>query len=112
MAYLPEPIIPKLILTEIKPKHRELLNKLVVFDCIDSTNTYLLTQAKKAIPSGYVCLANEQTAGRGRFSRSWYSPPGSNIYCSLFWRFTHLHKDLSGLSLAVAVMIIKVLQQY
>ena len=63
------------------------LATLDIFDSINSTNTYLLECAKIAAPSGSVCFAEQQTKGRGRLGRLWYSPRGANIYCSLLWYF-------------------------
>ena len=112
MSHLLEPLDPKFILDSIAPRNRHYLRKLEIFDTIDSTNTYLLQKAKEDISSGFLCLTDQQTQGRGRFGKSWVSPPGANIYCSLFWRFAHLQHEISGLSMAVAVMIAKVLHQY
>jgi BirA family biotin operon repressor/biotin-[acetyl-CoA-carboxylase] ligase len=50
-------------------------SKLYYFDTIDSTNEYAKSLLKEA-PEGTVVLANEQTDGKGRFGKSWYSPTG------------------------------------
>ncbi len=42
--------------------------------------------AEGGAPEGTAFLADEQTAGRGRFDRSWVSPPGVNIYLTLVLR--------------------------
>jgi BirA family transcriptional regulator, biotin operon repressor / biotin---[acetyl-CoA-carboxylase] ligase len=34
-------------------------------------------------PEGAVAVADEQTAGRGRFGRTWAAPPGTAILCSV-----------------------------
>jgi len=34
-------------------------------------------------PPGTVIVAEEQTAGQGRMGRSWYSPRGEGLYCSI-----------------------------
>lgn len=34
-------------------------------------------------PPGTVIVAEEQTAGQGRMGRSWYSPRGAGLYCSI-----------------------------
>lgn len=99
------------ILSAIEDNHRNLLSSLEIFDAIDSTNSYLLTKAKEGAPSGGVCFAEQQTHGRGRCGKSWFSPYGTNIYCSLLWRFDQ-YADLSGLSIAVGVMIVNVLKKY
>lgn len=88
------------------------LNRLDVFDTIDSTNTYLLTHAKSYAESGCVCLAEEQTQGRGRQGKTWFSPKGANISCSILWKLTGVNVDIAPLSLAVAVMVMRALQQY
>lgn len=53
---------------------------------VDSTNTYLDNLAREGYPHGTVVVADSQTAGRGRFSRRWFSPPGRNIYMSILVR--------------------------
>ena len=81
--------------------------KLDVFKRIDSTSTYL--QQKTGADQIYVCLTEYQQKGKARFNRHWCSPFGQNIYLSIK---TTLQKDLSelsGLSLAVASIIVKTL---
>jgi len=70
---------------------------------LESTNTYLMRAAAQALPGGSVCLAEYQSAGRGRQGRRWVSSFGSNLCFSLVWRFNCGPDALSGLSLAVAV---------
>ena len=53
----------------------------LVFDTIDSTNTYAKEHLEE-LEDGSLVAAWEQTAGRGRFDRKWISPPGVNIYAS------------------------------
>ena len=55
-------------------------------DSIDSTNTALKSLAASGAPEGTVLCANQQTAGRGRLGRSFYSPTGSGLYVSLLLR--------------------------
>jgi BirA family biotin operon repressor/biotin-[acetyl-CoA-carboxylase] ligase len=51
----------------------------------DSTN--LVAKEKAAeLPHGSAVFAEEQTAGRGRFGRGFYSPPGTGIYMSVILR--------------------------
>lgn len=78
---------------------------VMVFDELDSTNEYLL-QHYANLASGTVCLAETQTAGRGRRGRQWYSPQGQNLYFSMLWKYpTASVADISSLSLVVAVVI-------
>ena len=80
---------------------------LEVFDTISSTNDYLLRKENNKNKDIKICIAEEQTKGRGRRGKSWISPKFKNIYFSLN---SYLKKeDLSGLSIAVALSVSKVL---
>jgi BirA family biotin operon repressor/biotin-[acetyl-CoA-carboxylase] ligase len=56
------------------------------FDSIDSTNRYLLDEARAGALEGVVAVADHQTAGRGRLGRSWEAPPGANLLLSVLLR--------------------------
>ena len=60
--------------------------RLLHLNTVDSTNTYLDRLAKEGYPHGTVVISDTQTAGRGRFGRVWFSPPGKNIYMSILVR--------------------------
>lgn len=92
---------------------QEQIKKIEIFSEIDSTNNYL----RRILPTlslqtgGIICVAESQSAGRGRLGRNWHSPFARNIYFSLAWC---LHKDISelgGLSSMVALSIIKTLEK-
>ena len=55
------------------------------YDRIGSTNDEARRLALEGAPHGTVVHADEQTSGRGRFSRRWFSPPG-NLYVSIILR--------------------------
>lgn len=93
----------------LSARYHAYLDKTCILDTVPSTNSYLLEQIKEDMV--YVCLAEMQTAGRGRFHRQWVSPFGRNIYLSLRWNFLQDHAQLSGLSIAIAVSILRALKQ-
>ena len=69
----------------LNPKYNE--NYIRVYKTIDSTKQ----EAKKFlmdddIPHGTVLLSEEQTAGRGRFQRKFFSPSNNGIYMSVILR--------------------------
>lgn len=79
--------------------------EIEVHKTINSTNTYVKELAVNGKKEGIVVIAEEQTSGRGRFSRKFYSPKGSGIYMSILLRPT-LHASNSYLitsSAAVAI---------
>lgn len=53
---------------------------------VTSTNALLKEKAAAGAPEGTVLVALSQTAGRGRFARSFFSPADSGIYMSILLR--------------------------
>jgi BirA family biotin operon repressor/biotin-[acetyl-CoA-carboxylase] ligase len=76
---------------------------------IDSTSSVLLQRAAQRAPDLSLCLAELQSAGRGRRGREWVSPLGGNIYFSLLKRFAAGMSALSGLSLVVGIALLQAL---
>lgn len=87
-------------------KHKINLN---VFQEIDSTNSFL----KKIDASNNlsICCAEQQTKGRGRHGRDWYSPYGENIYLSLRWDIHRKNNNIEQLSIIAGLSIIEVLKE-
>lgn len=69
------------------------------FDQIDSTNTWLVENARHGAPEGTVVFTDFQSAGRGRLGRVWEATPGSSLLCSILLRPP---LDVGELQLAVA----------
>ena len=99
------------ILCVLEPKVAGALSDLHLHQRIGSTNSWLMEQAAAGAASGSVCLAEQQTEGRGRRGRTWASPFGANIYLSLLWRFSQAPAQLSGLSLAAGLAVLRALQR-
>jgi BirA family biotin operon repressor/biotin-[acetyl-CoA-carboxylase] ligase len=102
---------PDLIRTYCPPSTRAALGQLRINQTIDSTNSWLMQQAALGAESGSVCLAEQQTAGRGRHGRTWISPFGRNVYLSLLWRFRLAPGELAGMSLAAGIAVLRSLHQ-
>ena len=62
--------------------------KTLLFDTLDSTNSEALNQARQGAPEGLCIVAREQTAGRGRYGRSWISGKDSGLFLSVLLRPT------------------------
>ncbi|MGH7220672.1 MAG: biotin--[acetyl-CoA-carboxylase] ligase [Nitrospiraceae bacterium] len=60
--------------------------RIELFDRLPSTNREAVQLAQAEVEHGTVVVADSQTAGRGRLSRTWFSPPGANLYCSIILR--------------------------
>jgi len=103
----------KTILQNVANKNQQYINKIEIFDELESTNTYLSDAVKTGNNNtNNVCFAEHQTVGKGRLGRSWLSPFAKNIYLSLSWQFAKPPQELSNLGLAVAVAIAEALKIY
>lgn len=94
---------------EIK-KHLPVTLEIDVFESIDSTNQYL--RQFKQVKQPKICIAEQQTQGRGRFNRHWHSPFGKNIYLSCLYPLKKDISELAGLSLLTSLSVIKTLQSF
>ncbi len=61
-------------------------NNIYYYDTCDSTNRIAKDLTKEGAPHGTVVVSDEQTAGRGRLGRSFYSPKGNGLYMSFVLR--------------------------
>lgn len=94
----------------IAPPALRLLTDLTLLVQTQSTNDVAMSRIQAGMSSGFVCLAEQQTAGRGRRGREWVSPFASNLYLSCVWEFYHGAAALEGLSLAVGVAVARALR--
>jgi BirA family biotin operon repressor/biotin-[acetyl-CoA-carboxylase] ligase len=83
------------------------LGDIRYFDTIGSTNDEALAWAANDTPDLSVVIADEQTAGRGRLDRKWFTPRGTALAFSLVLRPTpeerpHLTRIVGLAALAVA----------
>jgi BirA family biotin operon repressor/biotin-[acetyl-CoA-carboxylase] ligase len=92
----------------LKASSSRQLGALEVHWELDSTSSELQRRGAQAADLSVV-MAETQTAGRGRRGRSWLSPPGLNVYLSCLKRFDAGMAGLSGLSLALGVMLLRAL---
>jgi len=87
------------------------LGDIRYFDSIGSTNDEALAWATSGAKDLSLLVADEQTLGRGRFDRPWFTPPGTALAFSLIIRPTLDEKPhLSRLVGLAALSIAKSLQ--
>jgi len=70
---------------------------LRLFATIGSTNDEALAWAAQGAGDFSLVLADEQTAGRGRMNRSWFTPPGAALAFSLILRPHGAEREKVGL---------------
>ena len=77
-----------------------------------STNAHLLA-VNTLLPGAFdLCLAEYQTAGRGRRGRAWQSPFAAGLCFSFSWAFSTLPPGLGALSLATGVAVRRTLARF
>lgn len=59
---------------------------ITIEETVTSTNTVLKAMAEQGEKEGKILIAREQTAGKGRLGRSFYSPKNSGLYISFLLR--------------------------
>ncbi|MCR5429871.1 MAG: biotin--[acetyl-CoA-carboxylase] ligase [Eubacterium sp.] len=79
-------------------------------ECVTSTNTVLVEMAKAVAKEGTVLIANEQTAGKGRTGKSFYSPEGTGVYLSILVRPNINPEDSLFLTTIAAVATAKAIE--
>jgi BirA family biotin operon repressor/biotin-[acetyl-CoA-carboxylase] ligase len=84
---------------------RWLARRIEWFAEIDSTNRHALALAAAGAEHGTAVVAEGQSAGRGRLGRSFYSPPGTNLYVSFVLRPDASAAALATLPLAAGVAL-------
>lgn len=100
-----------------QPELNELLSKLPLgeiryFDSIGSTNDEALAWANKGARDMSLIVADEQTMGRGRLDRPWFTPPGTALAFSLILRpNAHEKPHLSRIVGLAALAITESLQK-
>lgn len=78
---------------------------ITAIESTGSTNADLAEAARQGAAAGRVLIAENQTAGRGRFDRHWVSPLGSSLSISVLLRPKRPMIDWGWLSLLVGVAV-------
>ena len=72
---------------------------------VDSTQQVARDLARAGAPEGTAVVAEEQTAGRGRLGRTWHSPPGENLYCSVVLRPPRAPGEVPQIALVAGIAV-------
>lgn len=80
-----------------------------ILNTVDSTNLYLKNLAKNNAVHNTIIIADNQTSGRGRLGKSFFSPPGSGIYMSILFKADKLALPFSHITVAAGVAVCRVL---
>jgi len=110
LAGIPDALIPGEIKWKLKTRY--LGREIISYNKIDSTNTAAYELAEQGLAEGAVIFADEQTKGRGRHGRTWYSAPGCGIYMSCVLRPHMAPNEIPKITLIAAVAVVKSIREY
>lgn len=110
---IPDKLLPEIVQTELDTKIIcENPKKFIYFDSIDSTNKFAKKIANEGAADGTVVVAEEQTGGKGRLERDFFSPKFKSILFSVILRPKFLPKDAPKFTLMAAVAIIQAMEKF
>lgn len=78
---------------------------ITIEETVTSTNTVLKAMAEQGEKEGKILIAREQTAGKGRLGRSFYSPKNSGLYISILLRPRFSARDALYITTAAAAAV-------
>ncbi|MHB1514039.1 MAG: biotin--[acetyl-CoA-carboxylase] ligase [Acidiferrobacter sp.] len=84
------------------------LDGLAIHEEVGSTNQVLLAAAGDGV---FACLAERQSAGRGRRGRVWQATPYGSLLLSVAWTISGTGRPLGVLSLAAGVAVLRALER-
>ena len=82
------------------------------FDSVDSTNNFAKKIAAEGAADGTVIVAEEQTGGKGRLDRNFFSPKGKSILFSVILRPKCTPKDAPKFTLLAAVAVALAMEKF
>ncbi len=101
----------KSIRRHLSAQDRADIKSIHVFPNISSTNDYLLENALDCKQVS-VCVAEQQTQGRGRYGHQWVSPAAVNLYLSMSWPLQVWRQEYETLSLWLLIAIAELLEKH
>lgn len=96
-----EPLDPDKILANLNTKR--IGKKILIYNSTSSTNDVAFEYSQNSKNDGLVIFTEQQSAGRGRAGRKWYSNRSESILCSVLLIGNILKIELLSLTCAVAV---------
>ena len=90
---------------------RRLGRELLCLETVDSTNSEIKRRAAEGAQEGLTVLSDCQTGGRGRLGRTFVSPAGKGLYCSVLLRPACPLEELLSLTAWTAVAVCNAIER-
>lgn len=99
------------IMDKLDVRSRNLVRRIIVEYSVDSTSSEIARLSTGQPVHGVVCIAEAQPAGRGRRGKHWVATPFRNLMMSLGWVYESWPREMTGLSAAAGISLIKALKE-
>ena len=86
--------------------------EIMVYDELDSTNNEAKRKINTYGAQTKLLVAETQTEGRGRIGKSFFSPPGSGIYMSVYYRSPKGVRNPMMVTMAAAVAVVRTIEMF
>ena len=80
-----------------------------IYSEIDSTNSEARRRVRAGERKPTLILAEQQTSGRGRMGRNYFSPAGAGIYMTYLWQPEAKPVDVISVTTAISVAVVRAL---
>ena len=81
-------------------------------ESVTSTNNVAKNLANAGCDNGVVCVAEEQSGGKGRLARGWFSPAGEGLWFSVILKPPFMPDEASKCTLLAAVAVVRSINEY
>jgi len=102
-------MLPGLI--TIQTTRKKIGTRLLQFESVTSTNTWLFEHPEYLDMDGLVIQAAYQTAGKGRNQRAWLSGTQKHLFCSLVTHLPYTNENIASITLLAGLAINKALRK-
>ena len=108
----PDLLLPEIIQYGLQTELIAAENRIVYKNSVDSTNELAKKLASDGAADGTIIVAEEQTGGKGRLQRNFFSPKEKGIWFSVILRPQCTPKDAPKFTLMAAVAVVKMLERF
>ena len=109
---IPDLLLPEIVQFELNTKIFGAGTNYIYKNSIESTNELAKKLAYNGAAAGTVVVAEEQTGGKGRLERNFFSPRAKGIWFSVILRPRCMAKDAPKFTLMAAVAVAKAMERF
>ena len=108
----PDLLLPEIVQYGLQTEIIAAENKVIYKNSVDSTNELAKKLAAEGALDGTIIVAEEQTGGKGRLQRNFFSPKEKGIWFSVILRPQCLPKDAPKFTLMAAVAVAQAMEKF